>query len=433
MAFGKQRLALLAAGLTAMLGVTACGTSGPGGAGGASAWGLSGGDERIVRASLERWNENNPDSAIQPQFFANDAYKQKIRTAIGAGQAPTLITGWGGGNLEEWVDAGKVVDLTDELGDKAKLSEKYLSSVVNTGQVDGKTYAVPIDGTQPIMLYYNKKLFRKVGAQPPETWQDLMALVPKFREAGVAPFAIGGQSKWPLLMWEEYLVDRIGGAKVFNAIADNEKGAWSHPAIIKANRMIQDLVDAGGFVEGFNSIDTDSGADAALLYTDKAAMYLMGTWAYPSIKEAAPEFIANGNLGYTTFPTVGGGAGNPANIVGNPANFWSVSSDASPEAKRAAKKYLKNGLMNKRYIDKLLGAGTVPPVTGIEDKIAGADDADYLSRVYGLVRDAPNFQLSWDQALDSGQAETLLNNLGQLFRKQITPEQFSANMNKTIK
>jgi raffinose/stachyose/melibiose transport system substrate-binding protein len=36
--------------------------------------------------------------------------------------------------------------------------------------------------------------------------------------------------------------------------------------------------------------------------------------------------------------------------------------------------------------------------------------------------------LSWDQALPPGQATAVLDNLGKLFIKEITPRQFSSNM-----
>jgi raffinose/stachyose/melibiose transport system substrate-binding protein len=68
---------------------------------------------------------------------------------------------------------------------------------------------------QPVVLWYNKDLLKKVGlSEPPATWNDLLDAVKKFNAAGIAPFAIGGASKWPELMWIEYLTDRIGGPKV---------------------------------------------------------------------------------------------------------------------------------------------------------------------------------------------------------------------------
>ncbi|KAA9165858.1 extracellular solute-binding protein [Amycolatopsis acidicola] len=427
MTLGKRRKAWTAALAATLLAfVAACGSSGPGASGSVSAWALTGGDEQTFRTSFS-------SGGIDGQFFGNDAYKQKIRSAVGAGQAPTLVFSWGnGGMLKSWVDAGKIADLTPEVQKDPTLTSRYLPSVAKTGVIGDKTYAVPNNGMQPVFVFYNKELFDKIGAQPPATWDELMALIPRFNAAGIAPFSMGGQSKWPQLMWEEYLVDRIGGPDVFNAIASNKPGAWSDPAVLQANRMIQQLVDAGGFVKGFNSIATDSNADTALLYTGKAAMYLMGSWAFPTIKQADPGFISGGKLGYVAFPTVAGGKGDPADIVGNPANYWSVSATATDDQKQAAVKYLRENVMNDSYVDSLLANGSVPPVNGIEAKLAKAQDPQYLSYVYNVARNAPSFQLSWDQALSPGQADALLNNLDQLFLKQITPEQFSANMNGTI-
>lgn len=236
-----------------------------------------------------------------------------------------------------------------------------------------------------------------------------------------------------MLMWLEYLVDRIGGPQVFADIAANKPGSWSHPAVLQANTMIQQLVDAGGFVNGFASIATDSNADLALLYTGKAAMYLMGSWAYPTLKTANPGFISDGKLGHVGFPAIPGGKGDAANIVGNPANFWSISATASDAQKKAALSYLKDGVMNPQYVDTLLAGGAVPPVKGLESKISSSPDGAYLAEIYRLAGDAPGFQLSWDQALDPGQADALLTGLSQVFGKQVTPQQFADTMNKTIK
>ncbi|EID56040.1 ABC transporter substrate-binding protein [Saccharomonospora xinjiangensis] len=434
MALGtRRRSAAFAAGAAAVLALSAaCGTNGPAGGSGANSWALTGGDEQTIRSSFEQWNQDKPDHAIEAEFFANDAYKQKIRTSIGAGGAPTLIFGWGGGTLRDWVEADKVVPISELVEDEAALTERFLPSVLDTGAVDGEIYALPNNGMQPVLLYYNKKLFDRIGAEPPATWSELLDLVPRFTEQGIAPFAIGGQSRWPQLMWLEYLVDRLGGPEVFDAVIAGEPGAWSHPAVLKAGEMIRELVDAGGFVKGYNSIAADSGADAALLYTDKAAMYLMGSWAYPSIKDSAPRFIAEGHLGYTTFPMVEGGKGDSANIVGNPANYWAVSAEASEKERAAAAAYLTEGLMNDDYVTTLLENGSVPPLRGVESKLSTTDESDYLSFVYGLAENAPNFELSWDQALSPKQADALLTNLEQLFTGALSPEQFCSAMDATI-
>lgn len=395
-------------------------------------WGLTGGNQPVLQKSVEAWNSAHSDQSIRLDFFANDAYKTKVRTAVGAGQGPTFIYGWGGGVLKSYVDAGQVEDLTDFLKENPEVKDRYLPSILRNGEIDGKQYAVPNNNVQPVVLYYNKEVFDKVGAQPPKTWDELMALVPKFKEAGIAPFSLGGQSKWPDLMWLEYLVDRVGGPEVFANIAANKPNAWSDPAVVESLTKIQELVDAGGFVNGFSSIAADSNADQALLYTGKAAMILQGGWIYQGMKKDAADFVKSGKLGFTTFPTVEGGKGDPTNVVGNPSNFWSISSKATDAQKKAALDYVKDGMFTETDTQALIGSGAVPVVNGIESKLEASPDKDFLTFLYGLAKNAPDFTLSWDQALSPAQGDAMLSNLDQIFLKKITPEQFVSTMNATI-
>ncbi|MDQ4490068.1 extracellular solute-binding protein [Sinomonas sp. ASV486] len=425
----------VAAGALALT-LAACGSAGPGGAAvsadSATMWGLTGGNQPVLQKSVDAWNSAHAGESIKLDFFANDAYKTKVRTAVGAGQGPTFIYGWGGGVLKSYVDAGQVEDLTSFLSQNPDVKDRYLPSVLQNGQVNGKQYAIPNNNAQPVVLYFNKDLFAKIGAQPPTTWDELMALVPKFKAAGIAPFALGGQSKWPDLMWLEYLVDRIGGPQAFADIAANKPSAWSNPAVAEALTKIQQLVDAGGFVNGFSSIAADSNADQALLYTGKAAMILQGGWIYQGMKTNAADAIKGGKIGWTTFPAVAGGKGDPAGIVGNPSNFWSVSSKGTDAQKKAALDYIKSGMFTDADTQTLIDSGAVPVVKGIEGKLAASPDKDFLTFVYGMVKNAPSFTLSWDQALSPAQGDAMLANLDQIFLKKITPEQFVSTMNATI-
>ncbi|MHB1063320.1 MAG: extracellular solute-binding protein [Georgenia sp.] len=420
--------------------LAACGSATPGsseGTGGgaaadgtASAWMLTGGAEPAFRAQVEQWNADQPDKQLNVEWFANDAYKEKIRTAVGAGNSPTLIYSWAGGTLVDYVANDEVVDITAGTQD---LLARTLPSIAANGQIDGKTYAVAFNPSQPVVLYYNQDVLDAAGVTVPTTYGDLLAAVATLKEQGIIPIALAGQSKWPELMYIQYLTDRIGGPEVFQSVLDGVAGSWSDPAIIEALTKIQQLADAGAFGEGFGSVTADADADVALVYTGKAAMLLQGGWAYPTFVANAPEMITSGALGFAPFPSVEGGKGDPANIVGNPSNFWSVSADAPAAAQATATEFLNTMVFSDSAVDELLSIGGVPPVAGLEGKIAKADNADFMSFAYGMLRDAPHFQLSWDQALPPAQAQALLDNLSQVFLGQITPKQFGETMNATLK
>ncbi len=429
-----RRSFIAGAASAAALAATACGTSGPsrpGASGGPLIWAVQGGASSIYQDSVQRFNQSHPGQSLEVQLFQNDPYKQKLRLAMGAGTPPDVFYGWGGGVLNSYITSGNVRDLSQDLRSDPALATKFFPNVMQSVTFDGKTYGVPIRGVQPVVLFYNKELFEQHGVQPPKTWQDLLAAVGTFKSAGLTPIALGGASRWTYLMWEEYLVDRVGGPEAFRDVLARKSGAWSHPAIIQANTMIQQLVDGGAFGDGFSSVNYDTGQQTALLYTGKAPMELMGSWDFSSIVKANPSFIKSGKLGWTTFPAVPGGAGDPNDVVGNSSNFFSVAQKSRHQD--VAVDYLKHTVMDDAYINGLIKVGDVPPVQGIEQKLARADNANYLQFIYTLTQTAPNFQLSWDQALPPEQAEAVLTNLEQLFLKKITPEQFSTAMNGTLR
>ncbi|AWE48460.1 MULTISPECIES: extracellular solute-binding protein [Streptomyces] len=431
MALSRRTLLGLAAAVPASAALAACGgSSGPGKSSGATYWYLNGQPQEGVRSgAVKAFNKANPDTQIEDTTYQNDAYKTKIKTAIGAGQAPTIIWGWGGGTLRAYAEAGQVEDLTSWFGEHADLKKSLFPSSFGAATVDGKIYAMPCETVQPIILYYNRKVFDKVGVKPPESWDDIMALVPKFKAKGIAPFALGGQSRWTNMMWLEFLFDRIGGSEVFQAAIEGEKNAWSHPDAIKALTKLQDLVEAGGFVKGFSSITADSNADQALLYTGRAAMMLHGAWSYGIQQADGGDFVSSGSLGYMTFPPVEGGKGDLSDTVGNPAQYLSISSKAGAEEKKVAKEYFAKGVLQEEEVKQWIGNGSVPIKLGTEKLLAASDNADFLQFTYDIASKAKVFVQSWDQALSPTAAETLLDNIVKLFQLSISPKQFAGNLN----
>jgi hypothetical protein len=103
-----------------------------------------------------------------------------------------------------------VVDLTSWFDENPDLKEQRFPSTFGAATVNNKLYAVPIETVTPIVFYWNKTLFDQVGAEPPQSWGDILDLVPKFNAKGIAPFSLAGQSLWTNMMWLEFLFDRIG-------------------------------------------------------------------------------------------------------------------------------------------------------------------------------------------------------------------------------
>src|SRR5262249_18040186 len=160
-------------------------------------------------------------------------------------------------------------------------------------------------------------------------------------------------------------------------IAAGKPGAWTDPAIIRAATMIQQLVKADAFETGYDFVTYDSGASSALLYTGKSAMQVMGSWDFASIAAADPAFIAGNKLGSPPPPARRGAPPTPADIVGNPANYFPVTTAASASAQKTAQDYLSSEVASDGYVKNLLKNGTVPPVKGLSRQLSAQPHADW--------------------------------------------------------
>lgn len=390
----------------------------------------TGNEQTIARDATTAFNSSHPNIHAVIEFFQNDPYKQKLQVAMGAHNPPDIFWGWGGGVLKSYIDANDVYDLTSDLNADPTWKNRFLPSVLSGVTFDGKIYGVPVNGIQPVMFFYNKDIFSQYHLNPPQTWGDLLQIISTLKQHNIIPIALAGGSKWPYLMYEEYLVDRFGGPDAFNAVIANQSGSWSQDAFIKANTTIQQLVDAGAFGPSFASTIADTNQDAALLYTGKAGMMLQGNWNFSVIVTNAPQFIQQGKLGWFPFPAVDGGTGNPADVAGNTCNYYSIAKATKSPANCIT--YLKDAVLTDDEVKKMIAQGDIPAVQGISAQLASSPNSDWLQFNYNMVLNAPHFQLSWDQALGPQPAQALLTNLDQLFLKQVTPQQFSDNLNKTI-
>ncbi|GGK45678.1 sugar ABC transporter substrate-binding protein [Planomonospora parontospora subsp. parontospora] len=413
----------------ALIGLTAaCGTdAAEGGAGAAmKVWALEDPQNGpIIQLGIDQFNKaSGTDAALTA--FPNDRYGLKLKSSLGALNSPDVFFNWGGGNLAQFVKENTVADLDAALRDNPAVAEAFMPSVLEVGKVGGKQYGLPMNGIQPVVLFYNKKVFADAGLEPPRTYDDMLRLVDAFKARGVIPFALPGTQSWTELMWLEYLLERVGGPEKFAAIAAGERGAWSDPAVLRALEMCRELAERGAFGEDFASVNYDSAGAPKLLATGRAAMFLMGSWEYSSQLSNNPDFVTGGDLGWTAFPAVSDGAGDPAAVVGNPSNYFSVRS-GTPATEEAVG-FLVKTLTSDAYLDALVESGQVPAVKGVDEKLAGKANADFTTFTYGLVENAPAFTQSWDQALPASVSAVMLENLRKLFLSQITPEEYVSAM-----
>ncbi|RAG86702.1 sugar-binding protein [Streptacidiphilus pinicola] len=347
----------------------------------------------VEQQIVDTFNRTSKVKAVLDTIPGAD-YQSKLNTIINTPQAPDIFFNWGGGSIAPYVKDGLLLPLDDMIAKDPALKSDFLPSVFNTAVIDGKAYGVPMRGTQPVLLFDNKQVLADAGLSAPQTWDDLINDVKVLKAKGVTPIALGGGDQWPTLMWFEYVFDRVAGPGLFQKALSGDKSAWASPDSAKALGMLKQLVDAGAFGSNFDSVKFTDGGSPALLAKGKAAFELMGSWEYSTQQSGNPDFAKN-DLGYSAFPSVAGGKGDPNDVVGNTNNFYSVLKKTQhPDAVAAFLKLM----YSDEFVKAQLAIGNLPTTTGTANFLAASASPAYSQFQFNLVKAAPSFQLSWDQA-----------------------------------
>ncbi|MFR9797210.1 ABC transporter substrate-binding protein [Streptomyces sp. MS06] len=374
---------------------------------------------KVEKQIVAEFNKTSKVKAVLDTIPGAD-YQQKLQTIINTPQAPDVFFNWGGGSIKPFVDAGLLLPLDDFIKDDPKLKSSFLPSVFNSAVIGGKAYGVPMRGTQPVLLFQNKKALADAGVQAPRTWAELLDTVKKLKAKGVTPIALGGGDQWPTLMWFEYVYDRVAGPDLFQKALNGDKDAWAGADSRKALGMLRELVDAGAFGTNFDSVKFTDQGSPTLLARGKAAFELMGSWEYSTIQDFDKDF-AEKNLGYSSFPTIAGGKGDPADVVGNTNNFYSVLKKTKhPEA---VAEFLKL-MYSDSFVKQQLAIGNLPTTTNTEQFLDTAASPDYSRFQFDLVKKAPSFQLSWDQAYPPSAGTPMHQAVQQFFNGQLDVDGF---------
>lgn len=355
-----------------------------------------------------------PNVDVQRTVLENEAFKSQLVTVMQAGDPPDLFQTWGGGPLWAFADAGLVRDIAPEMNAN---DNEWRNSFASAGALGlfgrGEAqYGAPFN-FGPVGIWYNKALMAQAGLDPENpftTWDEFIAAIEALQAAGITPIAVGESEKWPGMFWFAYLALRIGGGEAYASILDGS-GAFTDEPFVSAYQHIVDLVNMGAFQEGFLGMGY---ADAAgMLGRGEAAMQLMGTWDPPVQTDSCGCEGLGDNLGWTTFPVIEGGAGNPTDIYGGGDGF-AVGANAEDEAVELLK------YITSYEVQKLTSAWTIPTVVGAEELVA---ENPYGAIWLEAMAEAPVMVSFLDQFYVPALGEAVNDTVETVFAGAATPEE----------
>jgi raffinose/stachyose/melibiose transport system substrate-binding protein len=355
----------------------------------------------------------NPNVTIEITVLENEAFKTKLTTVMQSGEPPDIFQSWGGGVMNEYVEAGLLKDISADLdADGGAWRNTFAPGALGVYSYKDKNYGVPWDMGM-IGFWYNKELFAQAGIDaPPTTWTEFLDDVKALKAAGITPIALGEGDKWPGMHMWAYLVTRLGGKANFES-ALLRTGSFTDAPFVDAGYKLQELMALEPFQDGF--LGATYGDEATAMGNGKAAMELMGQWAPAVQKDNSEDKLGIGdNLGWFPFPMVEGGAGDPGDAVGG-GNGVAIGKNASPEAIDFVK-YLTTAEAQQELV-KINVA--IPVVKGGE---VGMTDPLMITLQESLAN-AQYFQLYYDQALPPAMGSVINDSVQGIFAGTLTPEQ----------
>jgi multiple sugar transport system substrate-binding protein/raffinose/stachyose/melibiose transport system substrate-binding protein len=369
-------------------------------------------DEEIVKMFMEA----NPDIEVVHSIVAHEDFKQAIRAYLTASTPPDVMTWFAGNRARFFIDNGQIMDISDVWASEG-WNESYPKGFQALSTVDGKQYFLPTSWYW-WAVYYRVSVFEELGLEPPETWDEFLAINETLKENGYTPLAIGTKYRWTAAAWFDYLNMRINGPQ-FHIDLMLGKESYDDPRVAKVFEYWRVLLDNGYFLEDAAAYSWSEALEPFI--AGEAAMYLMGDF----IRDSLPDEV-EADVDFFRFPII-----DPSMPIGEDAptdGYFLAANAQNPEAAKAFLAYLGSVEVQTYNAEKL---GRLPTNSGVdrsmftESQQKGMeliDGADFVAQFYDrdttpeMADEGMNAMMAfWD---DPDSIDVLLADL-ELARKEI--------------
>jgi multiple sugar transport system substrate-binding protein len=275
----------LTATLTVTLSLAACGGDDAGSGSGTDATAAKGpitiwysNNEQEVawgKAMVESWNAAHADQLIEGQEIpAGKSSEEVIGAAITAGTAPCLVFNTAPSAVGQFQRQGGLVNLANFPDGASYIAERSGAVADQYKAPDGGFYQLPWK-SNPVMIFYNKDLFKKAGLDPENpalsTYAEFLDASRKIKESKAAPYAIYPAPTSEFFQSQFDFMPLYAAQTKGKSIVTDGKATFADPDGIEVANFWKTLYAEG--LAGKETYQGDSFADK------KAAMQIVGPWA----------------------------------------------------------------------------------------------------------------------------------------------------------
>lgn len=233
------------------------------------------GNAQNFKDAVAAWEEETGNTVNDASATSDETFKTRVVTDFETGADPDVLFFFNGADANPFIEAGKVVSI-DEI---REVYPDYASNMddnrIAGSLVDGKKYAVPVNGFWE-GLFVNSEVLEAAGVEVPGTdytVDQFKADCEKIKAAGYTPIA-AALGNIPHYWWEFAIFNHTGPEKhltVPESVDDEIGQAW-----VAGMEDIKELYEAGYFPE--NTLSATDDETFAMFMDGKAAFLIDGSW-----------------------------------------------------------------------------------------------------------------------------------------------------------
>jgi raffinose/stachyose/melibiose transport system substrate-binding protein len=234
---------------------------------------------------LTQFQKENPHITVEDLSIVElDAYNSKLKASIASGDPINIFAGYGYTAEFDWAKNNVTKDLTPIInsGDWTGPKEAvFLAPWDYSARGLEGIYGVPTS-VLANMFFVNTRILEECGLQIPETWEDVLDMIPTLRANGYTPVSLGAKTKGRVAHWHSILGMKMYGTELKDDLVSG-KESWNGEKSMNVLNTFKSFVDAGMF--GDDAISIDMNGQFANFQNGKAAMLLDLQGVLPRFKD----------------------------------------------------------------------------------------------------------------------------------------------------
>ncbi len=312
---------------------------------------------KLIDEAITIFNEKWPNVTISNESTTDYAQKFQLSFSSGDGYDIVYVDDL---NQQMLMEGNYLMDITEDVKERGWLDKTVPGAIeFNNLRTPGQYYSTAFL-MAPIVVYYNKDIFKELGVEVPKTINELETVMAKAKEAGYIPTECAGDVYHQILWMVQAMVlngapkEEIDNWYYGKECSDNVKNAF-----IDAYAKVKEWYDNDYFREGFEGTKM---ADIPTLFSQGQTAFVVGGDWDIALYEATGL-----NVGAFVFP--GFSEDEAPYIVNATDGAWALNANLDATQKEAALDFIDVFYQDdyvKRWYEEGFTLATTTDVSGVE-------------------------------------------------------------------